>query len=356
MIHPYGGQLVRVRAASRSGSGFVRPCAGVLSVPRSDESAGTQRLVGVRAPYDAAPPSVRAWAAETLGAPVVEVRPRIGGMSPAIAASLRAANGATAFVKAVNPDINPDTPTHFRHEISVLSALSRLAPVPYRAALLSTYDDGDWVALALEDIDGRHPDWSSPADRASVFEAVREQSRELTPVPTGMPADSNHAGMLKYLHAMATATPEEVAGLPGWASRELPMLLGLAQACLDHHRDESFCHWDIRHDNILIRHRDGQPILLDWGMSRRGQRWGDTVVFALEWVDSPVFDEVVATAGLSTEEESDVTGLLAAIGCYLLIAAVHPPPPSLPNMPAFRRQVGTACLSGVRRRHEVFRR
>jgi serine/threonine protein kinase len=321
-----------------------------MVVGESDESATVGRLVGVRTPYDAASSAVHDWAAETLGAPVVEVRPRIGGMSPAVAASLRSANGATAFVKAVNPAINPDTPSHFRHEINVLSTLSTLPPVPYRAALLSTYDDGDWVAIALEDIEGRHPDWSSPADRSRVLEAVRQQSSELTPIPTGLPPDSNYGGLVTYLHAMSTATPAEVAALPAWAADELPILVDLGQRCLDHHRDESFCHWDIRHDNIVIRRRDNQPILLDWGMSRRGQRWGDTMVFALEWVDSPSFDDIMATAGLTTDEECDVTGFIAAIGCFLLMSAIHPPPPSLPHLPAFRRQVGAACLQGVRRR------
>jgi serine/threonine protein kinase len=319
-------------------------------VTTADEPGGGHRLVGVRTPYGAAPPPVHAWVTETLGAPVVEVRPRVGGMSPAVAASLRGANGATAFVKAVNPAINPDTPQHFRHEIAVLSALASLPPAPYRARLLSTYDDGDWVAIALEDIDGRHPDWGSPADRASVLEAVKQQSRELTPFPSAMPADSNYASILKYLQTMATATHEEVATLPSWAADDLPKLLELGQRCLDHHRDESFCHWDIRHDNILIRHGDDQPILLDWGMSRRGQRWGDILVFALEWVDSPAFDEIMATAGLTAEEDGDVTGFIAAIGCYLLMSTIQPPPPSLPNLPAFRRQVGAACLRGVRRR------
>ncbi len=58
----------------------------------------------------------------------------------------------------------------------------------------------------------------------------------------------------------------------------------------------------------------------------------------------------MTSTGITTEEEGDVTGFLAAIGCYGLIVAVHPPPPSLPNLPAFRRRVGAACLAGVRRR------
>ncbi len=305
------------------------------------------RLVGVRTPYDAAPPQIHSWAAEILGAPVVDVCPRIGGMSPAVAVSLRAANGATAFVKAVGGTVNPDTPTHFRHEIEVLSTLP---PAPYRAGLLSAYDDGDWVAIALEDVDGRHPDWGSPADRRAVFNAVRRQSAELTPIPDHLPLDSTRDVVTKHLAAMRNATPTEVAGLPEWAARQLSHLTALAQRSLDHHQDQSFCHWDIRHDNILIRHHDGQPVLLDWGMSRRGEHWADTMMYALEWVGSPAFDKITASIRLTAEEEDDVTGFLAGAGCYLAIRSTHPAPPALPNIPAFRREVGWACLDGVRRR------
>ena len=312
----------------------------------ADESV-VERLVGVRTDLAAAPSGVHAWIETTLGAPAATARPRIGGMSPAVAVSLLAANGATAFVKAVSHDINPDTPDHFRHEISVLSVLP---PAPYRAGLLSTYDDGRWVAIALEDVDGRHPDWSSAADRAAVLAAVRAQSRELTPVPPGLPEPSTRAGLEKYLTGMRSPSAGELAGLPTWPRDNLSTLVDLAEQCLDHHRDESFCHWDQRHDNILIRHRNSQPVLLDWGMSRRGPRWGDTAVFALEWVDVPLFDEIVATAGVTTEEEDDITGWLGAVACYCLMAATHPAPPGLPNLPAFRRRLGLGCLAGVRRR------
>ena len=311
---------------------------------------GAGRLVGVRTHYASAPSHVRAWAEHTLGAPVVAIQPRTGGMSPAVAASLRAANGRTAFVKAVGGEINPDTPAHFRHEIAVLGALP---PAPYRAGMLATYDDGDWVAIALEDIDGNHPDWGSRRDRDAVFEAVRQQAGELTPIPPGLPRDSSRRGIAKYLETMTAAAPTELAGLPRWAAAELASLIELCRRCLDHHRDETFCHWDIRHDNILIRHRDGQPILLDWGMSRRGPRWGDQVVFALEWVASGEFDEIIASIGLSPEEEMDVTGFLAGIGCHLLMTAVRPAPPALPNLRVFGRQLGSACLQGVRRRLEL---
>lgn len=306
-----------------------------------------RRLTGIPFPYERAPEAVHAWVTRVLGAPVVEVRPRSGGMSPAVAASLRTSDGRTAFVKAVGPEINPDTPTHFRHEVAVLRGLPR---APYRAELLDTFDDGDWVGLLLEDIEGEHPDWSAPADVAAVLATVQAQTAELTPPPLGVPDLSNSIALSKYVEAMVGATDAERAGLPAWAEKLLRELTSMTEATLAHQVDEALCHWDIRYDNILIRSSDRQPVLLDWGMARLGQRWADTFVFALEWAEQPRFDDIVSTAGLTPQEQDDVTGFLAGIGCYLSIQATRPPPQGLPNINAFRRYVASRCLMGVRRR------
>lgn len=65
-------------------------------------------------PYADLPTRVIRWVEAELGAKVDIVIPRIGGMSPAVAASVGATNGRRAFLKAVGTRLNPDTPTHFR--------------------------------------------------------------------------------------------------------------------------------------------------------------------------------------------------------------------------------------------------
>ncbi len=308
------------------------------------------RLAGVRTPYAEMPLAVKAFVEAELGDTVVEVVPRTGGMSPAVAASVRAADGRTAFVKAVGTAVHPDTPGHFRHEVEVLQVLP---PAPYRAGLKAAYDDGDWVALLLDDVDGRHPEWDDPVDRAAVLDAVHQQSRELTPPLPGLPTVSNREGLEKHLAHAGAAAEVELAALPAWARSDLGALLDLAGLTLEHHRDESFCHWDIRHDNILIRDRDQQPVLLDWGMSRRGQRWSDAACFGLEWVESAEFDTIVDTVDLSGGEQADITGFLVGFGVYALMMSTQPPHPSLPQLPGFRRSVGERCMAGVRRRLDL---
>lgn len=316
----------------------------------TDESRAAERLVGVRIPFADTPEPLRRWAARTLGGDIVEVIARTGGMSPAAAATLLSATGDRIFVKAVSSGIHPDTPSHFRHEIEALTALSALPPAPYRAALLSTYDDGEWVAIALDDIAGAHPDWTSARDRQAVLNAVLTQTRELTPAPPGVPTQSTRDAMVKHVAALRGATASEIAGLPRWAAANLDQLIARTEQSLEQQLEETYCHWDIRHDNIMVRASDRQPVLLDWGMSRLGPRWTDLMVFGLEWVDSPAFDEILAAGALTADEDRAATGFLSGIGCYLLMMATHPPHPSLPALNDFRRRLGTACLAGVQRR------
>ena len=293
------------------------------------------------------PPHVRDWVERELGAPVVEVKPRTGGMSPAVAASLVAANGQRCFLKAVSPGINPDTPGHFRHEITVLA---QLPPAPYRAGLQATYDDGDWVGILLDDVDGHHPDWDNAAEVEAVLEVVQRQAKELTPCPPGIDLPPVSAAMNRHLETMLSPTEEQLGALPDWARQRFDELKTLIIHGRDTIDGDTLCHWDVRHDNVLIRTSDGQPVLVDWGMCRRGPWWGDAMVFALEWAELPFFDSVLRRTGLSADEEATATGFLAALGCYLTMASTFEAPPGLPQLPAFRLELGLRCLTGVRRR------
>ena len=143
--------------------------------------------VGLRQPYAETPPRVRTWVEQQLGSPVAVAVTQPGGMSPGCAARLRTVDDRTAFVKAVGTTVNPRTPELFRHEIDVLSTLP---PGRYRPRYLGSDDDGDWVALLLEDVDGRHPDLEDRAQAEAVWSTVATQSRELTPPPAGLVIDT----------------------------------------------------------------------------------------------------------------------------------------------------------------------
>ncbi|MCY7400997.1 MAG: hypothetical protein LH477_08570 [Nocardioides sp.] len=127
------------------------------------------RAVGVRIPYAGVPAGVRAWVDATLGSPVVDVHEQVGGMSPGCATRVVCADGTRAFVKAVGTDLNPDTPDLFRRESAVLELLGSHE---LWADLVASHDDGDWVALLLEDVEGTHPDFHDDADLSAVLAAV----------------------------------------------------------------------------------------------------------------------------------------------------------------------------------------
>ena len=135
---------------------------------------------GVRIGWDDLPGSVRRAVEGILGGEVVEAVSQSGGFSPGTADRVRTAAGRRAFVKAVGATLNEHSPRLHRQEAGVTAALPAAAPTP---RLLGVHDDGDWVALVLTDVDGRHPDWANPADVAAVRAALADLARVLTPCP-----------------------------------------------------------------------------------------------------------------------------------------------------------------------------
>ena len=162
----------------------------------------TPRAAGERSAYADLPTGVTAWVEDSMRSRVVDVHPQSGGFSAGPAVRLRFDDGTRAFLKAVGDDVNPDTPDLFRHEAAVLSALPR---APYRAGLLASYDDGHWVALLLEDVDGRHPDLDDERELDAVRRAVVAQSRELTPDPLALPVPDLAAGAARWARRTARA-------------------------------------------------------------------------------------------------------------------------------------------------------
>jgi aminoglycoside phosphotransferase len=297
---------------------------------------------GVHQPYDEIPSRVRAWVDEQLDAPVHTATTQAGGMSPGCATRLRTVDGRSAFVKAVGSVLNPRTPDLFRHEITVLS---HLAPAPYRPDVLATYDDGDWVALLLEDIDGRHPDINDPVEADAVWTTVAGQARELTPPPNGVAADTLADGVRVCADGWTTMT-DAPGPLPPWARSRVDELTERLTTLPDRMPTESLCHWDVRDDNLLLR-RDRTVAIVDWGMARLGPAWADLFMLCIAWADQPEFD--IRVARLDADSDT-VTDLLLAIGGWLALRSGQPAPPGLPTLPDFQRRESHRILTGARRR------
>ncbi|MCY4725806.1 phosphotransferase [Nocardioides sp. STR2] len=307
------------------------------------------RAVGVRLTYDAVPAPVRSWVEEQLGSPVVATAEQVGGMSPGCATRLTCADGTRAFVKAVGSELNPDTPGLFRREIGVLG---HLGDHELWARLLASYDDGAWVALLVEDVDGRHPDFTHPGELEAVLSGTDRLSAVLQ--ERGVPASVDLVDVASVFRKWAACLETLVdapatAPLPPWL-RSDPH--GWADVLREHagRPTTQVVHWDIRVDNLL-RRPVGEVVFVDWGMAARGPAWVDPLLARLERVDEPWFDDSSADSPVLAEAGEDVvTAFLAGFGAHLAVRSVVAVDRNLPTLNDFRVRESRRMLEAVARR------
>ena len=319
------------------------------------------RAVGVRAAYAAVPDRVRSWVEATLGSPVVGTREQVGGMSPGCATRLVCADGTRAFLKAVGTELNPHTPVLFRREVMALELLGRH---PLWAGLLAAYDDGDWVALLLDDVDGAHPDLGVDAEMERLLRQTDELSAEMNARVVSLPPPAAADGEQAFYRPGPTDFGSVVRGwveafdhlhdlpgnlLPRWVPDRADRLRdGVAR--LAEERTDSVAHVDIRNDN-LVQRPTGELVFVDWGAFGRGPAWLDPLVARLERVDTPWFDESLASSpALRAAGDEVVTSWLVGMGTFLAWRAHTAVDVNLPTLAAFRRAESRRFLGAAARR------
>lgn len=109
---------------------------------------------GSRIEWRDIPEAVRAGVEDQLGAMVIEARNQSGGFSPGMAARCRLSDGDRVFIKAVSPAQNPMATRIHRREAEVAGALPDTVAA---ARLRDVFDDGTWIVLVFDDIEGRQP-------------------------------------------------------------------------------------------------------------------------------------------------------------------------------------------------------
>jgi hypothetical protein len=293
-------------------------------------------------PYEALPQPLRQWIDATLGAPVVAADTQTGGFSPGVAARVRTAADQAAFIKAVGTSLNPDTPEFLRAEITVLGALPAS---PLRPELRATYDDGDWVVLLLEDIDGQCPElpWR-PDELTRVAAALEALAATHTPNPwrAAPPVQDRLAPMFGNWEYLARTDPRAI---PGWAIPHLDDLIEISASAAAATGDGSTCvHLDVRSDNVLIT-GDG-VVLVDWNWAGTGPPWVDTVCLALEVRTTGGDAEcLLRTSPLTRDVDPTViTGMIAGVTGMFERRHREPSPPGLPRLRTF--QAGYAAALG----------
>ncbi len=308
----------------------------------------TGPAAGVHLPWAAVPDAVKAWAASLGGGAPSTVRDLHGGFSPGAAVRLECPRGAL-FVKAVGAELNAESPLLHRREAIVSAALPASSAFP---VLLETYDDGAWVALAFEAIDGglpQHP-WE-PTELAAVLEALEVAHDLLTPCPAPQleRAAVKFQGLFGGWAELAGSTAP--AGLDPWCAARLSRLAELEVQWPVAIGGSTLVHGDIRSDNILMG--PAGPVFVDWPHAAVGHPVFDLVAWAPSVVleGGPPPEDLLAGHRPSRRADPDVvTALLVAVSGFFVSHSFRPSPPGLPTLRGFQAAQGEVAVDWLRRR------
>ncbi len=307
---------------------------------------------GARLHWKQAPKRLRdafeAWA----GSPVAEAVTQPSGFSPGVAARLLLADGRRVFVKAVGPDINPDSAGIHRRELRIISRMPEDVPAP---RLLWSRDEGEggWVALAFEDIEGEHP--RQPWDLRElerVLEGLVALGERLTPspLPAGVAPDASDAFPNDGWRNLRD-DPHRQRSLAPWFRSNLDRLAELERAVPDAVKGDTLVHFDIRADNLLLT--PDRVWFLDWPHAFVGAAWIDVIVMApsVTMQGGPPPEEVVAAhPACRTAAPDDVTAVVAALAGLFTEWGSRPPPPGLPTLRPFQQAQASVARDWLLRR------
>ncbi len=286
------------------------------------------------------PAAVRAGIEELLGARVVDAASQSGGFSPGVAARVMLADGSRAFVKAVTGERNSESPDIHRREARVAAQLPATAPTPRFRAV---YDDGMWVALVFDDIDGALPQlpWE-PDELTRVLLAVYEMSDALTPSPISIDAAPEWMTRLFGRWSEFAADDRLRAQLSAaWRGR-VDELVALEARWPEAVAGDTLLHLDTRADNILLT-RD-RVYIVDWPWAAVGAAWVDLGELlpsvAMQGGPDPevLWQAHPLARGVDGEQ---LDAFLAALAGFLTFSSLQPSPPGLPTIRPF--QAGVAA-------------
>ena len=312
-------------------------------------SSGMVNASGVRIRWSDVPPDVQEGIEKVIGGRVVEAVSQSGGFSPGTADRVRTDDGSRFFVKAVNAALNEHSPGLHRREAQVTARL----PVDMPATqLVGVYDDGDWVALVLADVDGRNPRTPWDAEEiAGVLRTLESLAGHLTPCPIeSVPLLSDE---LRRDFAGWTRLHEDPwAELPELAASHLGELLDLSAPSADLLAGDTLVHTDVRADNLLVR-PDGSVVLVDWPWASRGCNWADSLLLLVNvelYGGHDVEAFLAASALLARVPAGHINAVLAGLCGYFYDIGRRPPAPGLPTVRQFQREQGDAVLRWLARR------
>jgi len=293
---------------------------------------------------------VRAELEAALGAAVVDARNQPGGFSPGLAARCLLADGRRVFLKAVSPAQNVQACRIHRREAEVASQLTAEVPAP---RLLHVHDDGHWVALAFEEVEGRQPAEPWRVEELDVVvPALQRTAALLTPTPApALPSvqDRYRAAFDGWRRIaggdgeVSSYGPDVVAAVDRFAALE--------RSWEDAAAGDTLLHTDLRADNLLLT-PDGGVVLVDWPWACTGAAFVDLVLLlpSVGLGGGPGCGEVVARYDLFADVDEDALGsVVVALAGFFVRQSLDPEPPGLPTLRAFQRAQAEQALAWARR-------
>jgi hypothetical protein len=307
-------------------------------------AASRRRLV-----WSELPAPARQQVEAIAGGKVVSASSQPGGFSPGLASRLRLANGRRAFAKAISNDWPVEAGFH-RSEAIVAAHLPGTVPAP---RLWGSFDDGEWVGMVFDDIDGREP--AQPCDEAElarILSALACLADGATPSPVAVARDHPRLGGWNHV-ARDDASVRRLPLLSHWAADHLALVLDLERDGLHAARGESLVHFDLYPHNVLLSAE--RVYFVDWPHARRGNPLVDLVsVLSTVAVTGADPSPLAQAHPLMRNVDAHVLdALIAAHAGFHVAGALSPATPGLDPVVDAKRALADAFLSWLARRSPV---
>ncbi len=303
---------------------------------------------GNRLLWDELPDSLKREIESRCGSPIKSASNQPGGYTPSLATRVRLHDGSRAFIKAISAQQNADGPAHMRSEARIAAALPVSTPAP---RMRWSYDDGTWVAIGFDDIDGRQPQQPWDNDELQrVLEAIGDLAEIMTPAPVHAPAVAAADGTNTWLNMQSTTPHEKLIEIDPWIPAKLDLLAEIESRWERASKGTTLLHCDLRADNILLTTDD--VLFVDWPHAKIGAAWIDLLLMlpsaGMQGIDpQSIVDTHSVFRGV---DPADVDAAAGALAGYFVSECLRPPPPGLPTVRAFQLAQGRETLRWLRDR------
>lgn len=282
---------------------------------------------------------------------VVDAVSQPGGFSPGLAARLELADGRRVFAKAVDAERQPIEAEFHRRESATAAALPASAPAP---RLLGSHDDGDWVALVFEDVEGWLPaqPWR-PDELHRVLHALTDLADVLTPAPADISPVSAHPRLGGWSEIAADGhLCDRLTDVAPEVTDQLERLCDLESGWRDVAAGRTLAHLDAFPHNIVMT--SARVMFVDWPHARVGAAHLDLLTVLISAAASG-FDPEPRLVGHPLMRGVDPAGIdviLAAQAGFMLRGALETTSQELDRIPVVKRALGRVALAWLRRRLE----